>query len=133
MTHIFNNFKITSTRKESKPAPWDKGTEYVHTHHWITITNTETHEHTGFDFWASNANPEIKTEYDIMNAFRAFVEDALSGTYTFPEFCNEFGYDEDNRAAEKTWKSCRRAYEKFDRLTNGADVYEFLDTLEEYA
>lgn len=133
MTHIFNNFKITSSCKKSKPAPWDKGTEHVHTHHWVTVTNTETHVRIGFDFWASIAAPEITTEYDIMIAFRAFVDDALSGTYTFPEFCNEFGYDEDSRRAEKAWKGCRKSAEKFDRLTNGADVYELLDSMEEYA
>ena len=133
MTHIFKNFRITSRRAEAKNPIWDETGSRTHCHHVVTVTNTETRIHTTFDFWTSLAEPEIRTEYDLMNAFRCFVDDAVSGEYSFEDFCSEFGYDEDSRKAEKAWKSCRRSAKKLNRLTSGADAYELLEDLEEYA
>ena len=80
-------------------------------------------------------NPEIDSEYDTLNAFYCFVSDALSGTYSFSEFCGEFGYDEDSRKAEQTWKACQRSLKKFERVSGyGLDeMYDFINELSEVA
>lgn len=38
---------------------------------------------------------------------QCLCSDTQVGEQSFPDFCSEFGYDEDSRMAEKTWKGCR--------------------------
>lgn len=132
MKITFKNFEVIATYTGSKPAPWGDRMSENWNHHIITVKNTENGQHTGFDFWASIARPELSNEYDILNAFRCFVDDALSGDMSFSEFCNEFGHDDDSRTAERTWKACKRSTVKLHRIYDG-DLYELINSLEEYA
>ena len=132
MTAKFNSFIITATYTGSKCAPWGNGRENWN-HHTVTVRNTATGKKTSFDFWASIANPELTSEYDIVNAFYCFLQDACSGSESFTEFCADFGYDEDSRSAERTWKACKRAAAKFERIAPDSDIYELLNSMEEYA
>ena len=129
MTYTINNWKISANYTGSKPAPWSEDNWH---HHNVTVTNTENGKRTRFDFWASINNPQLSSEYDVINAFRCFVDDAISGDMQFCDFCVEFGYDEDSRKAYNTWKACGRAAAKLDRIYDG-DIYELLDSLEDYA
>ena len=124
----FQNYAITATYTGEKPAAWNSDN---YNHHTVTVRNTETGRKTSFDFWASIAHPVLESEYDIVNAFRCFVDDAISGGYTFEEFCQEFGYDTDSRTAERTWKACQRATKKLERL--GGDPWELISSLDDYA
>ena len=130
MTYEFNDFRITATYKGDKPAKWSNGENW--NNHWVSVTNAKTGKRTGFYFWASIMHPQLSSRYDVLNAFRCFVDDAISGDMTFHEFCEEFGYDEDSRTAEKTWKACKKAKEKLSRIYDG-DVYELLNSLDEFA
>lgn len=132
MTVNFNNWKVTATYKGDKCWDCSDGSRENWNNHKVTVTNTENGKRTSFDFWASIMNPELETEYDILNAFRCFVDDCLVGTETFHEFCGDFGYDEDSRKAEKVWKACQRATKKLCRIYDG-DLYDLLDSLEQYA
>jgi len=127
----FKNFTIEAEYTGSKKAEWSNNTENWN-HHEVTITNTKTNEQTSFDFWASIANPELSSEYDILNAFYCFVSDAISGSYSFEEFCSEFGYDTDSRKAEKTWKACQESYNNLLNIYNG-DIYDLVNELSEIA
>lgn len=131
MKTTFKNFLINSTFKGDKVAPWsDKQQNY--NNHTITVTNTETEQKISFEFWGSIMKPEVKTEDELLNAFYCFVSDAVSGNYSFNEFCGEFGYDEDSRKAEKTWKACKKSLEKLNKIYNG-DVYDLANELQEIA
>ena len=127
----FENFAIKATYTGSKPAQWGNGRENWN-HHKVTVTNTGNKLKTSFDFWASVAKPNVETEYDILNAFYCFISDAISGDMSFSEFCSEFGYDEDSRSAEKTWKACKRAADKLKRIYDG-DIYDLANRLQEIA
>ena len=131
MKHEWKNWTISTEYTGGKAAPWGNGRENWN-HHNVTVKNRDNGEYTRFDFWASIADPEIRTEYDILNAFRCFVDDALAGKMSFSEFCSEFGYDEDSRRAEKIWKACKRSTEKLTRIYDG-DLYDLINDLEEYA
>lgn len=74
-----------------------------------------------FDFWASIANPEVRTVSDLGNAVFCFLSDAESGKMDFSEFCNEFGYDEDSRRSEKTWNACKKSLSAAERVF-GSDL-----------
>ena len=124
----FKQFKIKASYKGNKKASWgDNWNNYM-----ITVINAETDQKITFEFWASNAHPVLNTEYDILNAFYCFVSDAIAGSYTFEEFCNEFGYDSDSRQAEKIYRKCKKQLEKLKKIYDG-DIYELINELQKVA
>ena len=123
----FRNYIITATYRGDKPAKWDGRN---HNNHTVTVRNTETGKKTSFDFWASLADPELSSEYDIINAFYCFVSDAIAGEMTFEDFCSDFGYDNDSMTAYKTWKACKRSAAKLSRITT-EDIYDLANDLSE--
>lgn len=130
MTYEFNGFRITATYKGDKPAAWSNGENW--NYHRVSVVNTKTGKHTRFDFWTSVMHPYLSNRYDVLNAFRCFVDDAISGNMTFREFCGEFGYNEDSRTAEKTWKACKKSGEKLRNIYDG-DIYDLINSLEDFA
>ena len=130
MTETYKGFRITATYTGSKKAPWDSPENWNHNR--VTVTNAETGKHTDFDFWTSIAKPQMKTRYDVLNAFCAFVNDAISGEMAFVDFCCEFGYDDDSIAALHVWKACKRATAKLHRIYDG-DIYDLANELQEIA
>lgn len=130
MTYKFGDFGITATYKGDKAAKWSGGENW--NNHLVTVVNTKTGKRTSFEFWASIMNPHLSSRYDVLNAFRCFVDDAISGDMTFREFCEEFGYAEDSRTAEKTWKDCKNASKKLHRIYDG-DIYELTNALADFA
>ena len=131
-TTTYKNFKITAEFDGLKVASWG---EYNDRHNKVTIKNLENGKRTSFDFWGSIKNPSLESDYDLLNAFYCFVSDALSGLYSFDEFCGEFGYDTDSRKAEKIYKASKRAYAKFERVSGFSEsgLYDFINELSEVA
>lgn len=125
----FKNFEIKASYKGTKKADWSSDN---FNNHMITVTNTETGEKARFEFWASIANPILNKEYDILNAFYCFVSDAVSGSESFEEFCSNFGYDSDSRAAEKIYRKCKKQLEKLQKIYDG-NIYDLANELSEVA
>jgi hypothetical protein len=73
-----------------------------------------------FTFFDSQANYEAGKEDleadDLKEAFRCFIDDALSATYDFKEFCAEFCYSTDSIRAERIYRACQRTLEKVRNL-----------------
>ena len=128
----YKNFEIVTRFDGGKTAAWDSRNNNYHV---VTVKNTDTGKRTRFDFWCSLAKPEFEKEYDVLNALYCFVSDAISGLYSFDEFCGEYGYDSDSRKAEKIWRACKRSYEKFSRVSGMTDdeMYDFINELAEIA
>ena len=61
----------------------------------------------------------------------SLVNDTRAGEETFPNFCSEFGYDEDSRAAFATWQACQDNAAKF-RAVVGADFTKIERILADY-
>lgn len=113
MQTTYKNFKITSTFLHNKC--WScNGSNY--NNHMITVTNTETHKKTAFEFWGSMINPEITTTQELLFAFYCFLSDGESSQYGFNDFCANFGYDTDSRKAYKVFTSCQKALQKAERI-----------------
>lgn len=128
----YKEFEITTKSLGDEPAMWDnRNTNY----HVVTVKNKSNGKSTRFDFWCSMAQPEFKTEYDVLNAFYVFVSEALSGLGTFSNFCYEFGYDTDSRKAEKTFRACQKSFEKFKNVSGYSieEMYNFINELSEIA
>ena len=103
--------------------------------HRVRVVNRTNRRQATFQFWASMMSPELRSRYDVLNAFYCFLSDAVSGLEPFEQFCREFGYDSDSRSAYQTWQACRRLSRKALRLLDGSetDLYALLNALAEVA
>ena len=57
----------------------------------------------------------------------SLLSDSQAGAESFPDFCSNFGYDEDSRNAFATWEVCRSNGDLFRRIV-GKD-FETLETI----
>lgn len=64
-----------------------------------------------------NADPEL---LDVLDCLLG----EYSTTFSLSEFCEEFGYDEDSRTAEKIFKEVLKSTEKLDDLFGDLDIEE---------
>ena len=65
------------------------------------------------DFWQGTGITEDPTAAGVLDCL---LSDANGGEMTVDEFCGEFGYDNDSRTAERTWKQCGKVREELQRL-----------------
>lgn len=121
----FKNFTVSAVFIGDKAAKWSNDNWY---NSRVTVYNRKTGKRTAFDFWGSLMNPELRTRYDLLNAFYCFIGDAVSGNQSFSDFCGEFGYDEDSIKARETWLACKQSLDKAKRILD-ADIYDFLNEL----
>jgi hypothetical protein len=56
------------------------------------------------------------TEYDVLTCLTKYDPE------TFENFCSEFGYDEDSRKAEKTYKAVVKEWEKVSRFFTSEEL-----------
>jgi hypothetical protein len=106
------------------PFPWDDHEERDHLSTYHNAFSVAVHRLLddggkvirNFTFYDSQANYEKGIddldEFTLKWAFRCFLDDGLSATYDFEEFCGEFGYDTDSRRAERMYKACQRSLDK---------------------
>ena len=128
-TATFRQFTIAADYRGDKQAPFSDAKYDNWNRHVVTIRNRDSGTRTTFDFWASLAEPELRSPSDLRGAFECFLSDAIAGEQSFEEFCGDFGYDVDSRKAEKVWKACQRASTKAKRLLGSADLYKIAEAL----
>jgi len=84
-----------------------------------------------FYFYDSQDNYEkgIKdlNEETLKWAFRSILEDGLSATEDFRDFCSEFGYSTDSIRVSEIYKACQKTLEKLFDLW----IFKLSDMLEE--
>ncbi len=124
---VWNGYRIQATYTGSKEANWGDGRGNWN-HHRMLVHAPKNGKRIYFDFWASIAEPRVKTGRDVLEAFECFLSDAVSGAEKFDYFCADFGYDEDSIKALNAWKACQRANKKAARII-GSDDYEVLSKL----
>lgn len=120
--------------KSGVKFPNDKTSDLLHNQFKVSITNEATGDTTSFDYYGSyNDYKEFITTIegqDLLYAFEAFISDAIAGNDEFENFCSEFGYDTDSRAAERIHKECIKSLAKAQSIIDG-DLYEFYNDLQE--
>ena len=98
----------------------------------VTVTNGGMAE--TFDYHISTHDTQngkkALADEDHIYAFYCFLEDAISGSQSCEEFCDDLGFDEDSRKAEKIWKACQEASQKADNLSIG-DIYQVSNYIQE--
>jgi len=125
----FKNIRVSAVYVGDEPAPFMPNNYH---NHRVRVYNTVTHKRTSFK---SVMNPELRSRYEVLNALYCFVSDAVSGLDSFEDFCRNFGYDLDSRAAYQTWQLCQRSTVKALRVlaVSRSDLYDFLNELSEIA
>lgn len=126
----YKNLTLTSVYLGDKNWECEGGQINNWNNHRITVINTDTKKRTSFEYWESISKCVIDDEESLIQAFDCFVRDALAGQETFEEFCSEYGYDLDSRKAYKTYKTCKKMYDAFERVVND-DIYNILNDLQD--
>ena len=120
-------FTVSATLKEQAVKfPNDKNGKTLHNRYLVTVCTDK--GRASFAFYDSHANLGRLELDDLRGAFECFVSDAISGGYSFDEFCGEFGYNTDSRSAERIHRACEQSAEKLARIFAG-DIYELNDEL----
>lgn len=137
MKAIYKNLEITAefiTGMQQSEAFGDKDSKLYCNKFEVSVLNTDTKEQIQFDFFGShNDYMKGKTELngsDLLNAFDCFLMDAESGYLDFEDFCNDLGYDEDSRRAERIHKACEESGSKLIQLV-GPMKYDFINEFRE--
>jgi hypothetical protein len=105
-------FRATLTKVQKAPA-WAKDGEAHGLHYWITLSrkvrpggvNPVHVSPLSFDFWDSvsaKEKGETLSAYDVL----AGISGDVHCPETFADFCWDYGYEEDSRAAHATFKRC---------------------------
>jgi len=115
MVSNFQNFKVKSTFKGNKASNWNPNN---FNNHMIKVTNENTKQSITFEFWASITQPDITSDYDLLNAFYCFIGDCTSGAETFKDFCSNYDYSNDSIQAKSIHRACKKSLFKFCNLMN---------------
>lgn len=94
-----NQITIAIVLSGTKEAPWQPAG-----HHYV-VTLQRTGKRLSFDFWGSSADKckgVDPTAYDVL----ACISSDVHCPETFADFCADYGYDEDSRKAEQTFRKC---------------------------
>jgi len=123
---FMKTFKISSKCLGSVIGfPNDKNDKGTHNKFEITVINSRTGTPEPdiiitFDFYGSIADHDKgKTDLnkeDLIDAFRCFIDDSLSGLGSFDDFCDNFGYDNDSMNAFRIYQSCQESTKKARKL-----------------
>jgi len=109
--------KVGSPKYE-KPL-WDDKEHYI-----FPVTLTKDGESMRINFGQSLADGNKKpSEYDVLATICKY------DIGSFEDFCSEFGYDEDSRKAERTYKACLKEWKDVERVFGGDG--ECLEELQE--
>ena len=124
----FEGYELSAVHEQKYTSRWGalRDNQYR-----IFIKNLTSGETCSFRYWNSNkVYHPIKELKDLISAVDCFCGDAISGTYSFEEFCNEFGYDvyDDyyggyNKKTKSIYSACRRSYQSAIRVFGTEDEF----------
>lgn len=71
-------------------------------------------------------------EPEIADVLYSLLLDGDAINYTFPEWCDNFGYDSDSKQAEKTYNACVENGRKLQNIFSPKELDTLLEMLEDY-
>lgn len=94
-----------------------------HNHYKVTLRkkNEPKKPRLTFDFWDSHyntVNGAHPSDYDILSC----ISSDANCPEKFEDFCGEYGYNEDSRKAEQTFKACRTFADKLNRFLTSEEI-----------
>jgi hypothetical protein len=120
-------FKVEFVDESCPPFCDDKDGRHIHGHkHKVTMTRNG--RRIQFHFWNSFNDAQMRKEPSVYDVLACASSD-LHCPQTFEDFCAEYGYDEDSRQAEKTFKLCLAQSERLNRIFDGEEIQAELGTI----
>ena len=104
--------------------------------HKIKVTNIKTNGYIYFTYHGSvndymNGKDKL-TDYDLVTAFRDWLESCNYGTMSFGDFTKELGYTDCGKAYN-VWSLCRRGLKRIGKIgVTHDDLTELINALIEY-
>lgn len=94
-----NGLKLRVTLSDTKPAPWGEAGQY-RPHFRATLSRSEPKgARLAFDFWGA-----VDSRTADLHSVLSCVASDVHTPDTFADFCAEYGYEEDSRAAMQTFR-----------------------------
>lgn len=119
--------KFTATRAESNACPMFCDGKHIHGDQY-RVTLSRNGKRITFSFWNSLNDSREGKELDAYSVLSCCSSD-LNCPETFEDFCAEYGYDQDSRKAETTFKACLKQSERLHRLFDGEEIEAELQTI----
>lgn len=127
-----NAIKILSRNTNTKVSQWGASENQHHTIMVSTVKGA-----ISFDFWASQAQPYVRSANDLIGAFSCLLSDAMCvKDIDYEDFCGDMGYemyDEDtfefNEKSQRIYRACETALEQVESL--GLDIYDTYNEISE--
>lgn len=94
--------------------------------HQVTIRRNG--KRISFYFWNSQNDKMEGNPLDAYSVLACCSSD-IHCPDTFEDFCSEFGYDQDSRKAEKTFRLCVAQAEKLNRIFDTEEIQAELSTI----
>ena len=138
MIYKNGNNDLSIEAQYEKPVlgfPNEKTTRAMGYHNEFNIVITDVENNRAvFKFYGSTHDYEkgktTMSDDDLKCALESILNDGLSGLMTFEEFCDEYGYDEDSRSAERIHKACIESMNKLEFLgIEESDMYRIINEL----
>jgi len=115
--------RLSFTLSDTKPCPWDATGRDGYRPHWRVQVASKTGR-TIVDYFDSlNAGKDGAPE---PSAYSLIACLSWADPGTFEQFCSEYGYDQDSRNAEKTWKAVRKQFLSLGRVVINEQDRELL-------
>lgn len=115
------SFKLANT----KTAPWGKDEKRNH----FVVTFRKGRKSFSADFFGSiNDYKAGKTEIDAYSVLACFSSDIYCPD-TFGDFCADYGYNEDSREAEKTFRACKKLAVKLNKFFDTEEMKKDLSEI----
>lgn len=116
------SFKLANTKVPS----WDESRKCNH----FVATFKQGKKRMSFDFFDSINN--FQKGVAILDAYSALTccSSEINCPDTFEDFCSEFGYEEDSRKAEKTFRALKKFSDKLNKFFDTEEMREDLGEIQ---
>lgn len=101
--------------------------KHIHGHHHRVTLSRNGHRVT-FSFWNSLNDATQGKELDAYSVLACSSSD-ITCPDTFEEFCSEFGYAQDSRKAEQTFKACVAQRDRLERIFDSEEILTELSAI----
>ena len=82
-----------------------------------------------YERWVKTFKPVRPSAASVLHCL---LSDATACEQSFRDWCSDYGYDEDSRKAEATYRACQEAGDKLRKIFTGQQVRELRELLQDY-
>lgn len=132
---VYGNVTVKAKYEDTVQNPWSDPTfgKHLINKYKIVCTNNDTEVQISYPFYDSihnTLNKEVEHDKlldDVVSCITSDFRTTLENYPSYEDFAHEFGYDEDSRKGEKTYKECIKLGEKLNKVFSKTLIEELWD------